>query len=476
MTEQAGAGEAWRLLARRFAYLLGAFWFREALQALFMIYLARREAATFGQFFLGLSLGQMVLFISEFGLNQHLAVLLSRRQNPPVALLAQASLLKAGLLVLAWLGLAGLVHWQGYSPELRLVVLVLAGGLGLEALASSFYVWLQIQDRQASEGGARAGACLLGFGYGFGALYLGATAWAVAAHRLLESLAGVLICLWLSMRSLGRAAFWPGWRGLAGTWGGGLVFTAMAAAAMFYNRLNIIFLERHAGEQALAQYGVTWQLVDGLTSLVVGLLLNNVLLPRFLRLWATDRQALLELARGAAHWLLMGSLALAWVLLAASEPIISLLYGPAYDQAAELQQWLSLCVVLGIMHNLAGYLMIAMGKQNLLLMFFVVVLGFNALACAWLIPGDPLPGAVGAILASKVLLALMSLGYCQRRLGLWRGWYLVWLATTLAAGGLIFLLGQAWLGQAAAAPALLPLAWLAWRRRPGAPNEHPDAG
>lgn len=60
---------------------------------------------------------------------------------------------------------------------------------------------------------------------------------------------------------------------------------------------------------------MTWQLVDGLTSLVVTMLLNNVLLPRFLRLWASDKQALLELARGAAHWLLVGSLALAWVLL-----------------------------------------------------------------------------------------------------------------------------------------------------------------
>lgn len=154
--------------------------------------------------------------------------------------------------------------------------------------------------------------------------------------------------------------------------------------------------------------------------------------------------------------------------MAASEPIISLFYGPSYDQAAQLQKWLSPCVLLGIMHNLAGYLMIVMGRQTLLLLFFLVVLGFNLMACVVLIPGDPLPGAVGAILASKALLALMSVGYCQWHLRLWQGRRLARLAVALAGGGLLYLLASPWLYQAAAAPALLPLALLAWWERPGA--------
>lgn len=234
--DRVDAGEGGRSLGRRFAYLLGAFWFREILQALFTIYLARREAATFGQFFLGLSLGQMVLFIAEFGLNQQLAVLLSRRQHTPASLLAQVAALKAVLLLLAFSGLVAFVYWQDYAPGLRLVTIMLAGGMGLEALTSSFYVWLQIEGRQASEGRARSGACLLGFGYGFSALYLGAAAWVVAAYRLVESLAGLGAGLLLAVRHRDRGGLWPGWSALAMTWNGGLVFTAMAAAAMLANR------------------------------------------------------------------------------------------------------------------------------------------------------------------------------------------------------------------------------------------------
>lgn len=457
---------SWRGLTRRFVYLLGAFWFGEALQSLFSICLARWDSVTFGQFFLGLSLGQMVLFVSEFGLNQHLAVMLSRKHAPTADLLIQASILKASLLLLSWLGLAGFVTWQGYSPSLRMVVLVLAAGLGLEAVASTFFVWLQIQGRQGSEAGIRAGASLLGFGHAFTSLWLGAAAWILVGYRLLESLAALAAIQRLAARTLLEGGLWPSWSSLWRNWSGGLVFTAMAAAAILYNRLNVIFLHNYAGDQHLAQYGAAWQLVDGLTNLVVVLLLNKVMLPKFLRLWESDRPALLELAREAAYWLLLASLALSFLLMAASQPIIGLLYGPAYSPAAQMQEWLSCTVVLGIMHNLAGYLMIAMGRQKLLLVFFLVTLCVNITACVLMIPSSPLAGAVAAMVVSKALLACMSVGYCHISLGLFVWPRIIKASLAAAAGVLIYLLASVWLGPVAAAVAgLMPLVILAWRQR-----------
>lgn len=418
MIAQLSAHKEWRGVPSRFAVLLGAFGWREALQAAFWIYLARHDSHTFGQFFLGLSLGQMVLVIVEFGLNQHLMAQLGRGHTAPWRLLKQAVVFKAALLGLVWLGLVAFTYWQGYSAELRAIVVMLAGGMGLEALASTYYVWLQVQGRQGNEAAIRMGASLLGFGLAFCGLWAGMATWLVAAYRLLESLAALLGTWALATRHLRGKDAIESRHSLWRDWGPSLVFAAMAMAAMFYNRLNVVFLERFGGEAALSQYGATWQLVDGLASLVVVLLLGNTMLPRFISLWQKDRVALIKMSRQAARWLLLASLALALLLAAASTQIMTLLYGPAYAAAGQLQKWLSAIVVLSIMHNLAGYLMIAMGAQRLLLVFMLAALLVNAVACATLIPACPLYGAVAAVIASKALLALLSLGYCQFRLGL----------------------------------------------------------
>ncbi len=82
----------------RFTHLLSAFFVREVLNSIFLIYLARKSTTSYGQFMLALSLGQILLLISEFGINQHLVSLLVREAG--AAALSRVTALKSGLLTL----------------------------------------------------------------------------------------------------------------------------------------------------------------------------------------------------------------------------------------------------------------------------------------------------------------------------------------------------------------------------------------
>src|SRR5512143_2401041 len=85
-------------ILQKFAYLLSARWLREALQAVFLIYLARVSATTYGEFILAVGLGSILLLVAEFGLNPPLVSLLAGKDGEPDAALTQVSILKGVLL------------------------------------------------------------------------------------------------------------------------------------------------------------------------------------------------------------------------------------------------------------------------------------------------------------------------------------------------------------------------------------------
>jgi O-antigen/teichoic acid export membrane protein len=451
-------------IIRKFAYLLSARWVREALQAVFLIYLARTSSTTYGEFMLAIGLGSILLLVAEFGLNLPLVSLLSQKDHDPNAALSQVVFLKAGLLVLALLGVLGFMEWQDYSPALKQVMFMLSAGVGLEALSNTFFVTLQVRGRQDLQGKVTALAAGLGFGYGILALLLGAPALLVAAFKLIESLvniAGGFILvraqggLRLKLPSLGR---------LGSTLRLGLVFALMEVAAILYNKANLFFLQKYAGAQGVAQYSVTWQTVDGISGLVSGLLLQSILYPLFVQLWESDRTKIPQLAQNTARWLMAAALVVMFVLFIESDRIIPLVYGPNYGQAIWLQKILVVTVAFAFFHNLAAFVMISMRLERLLLVFYLCGLGFNLLWCSLAIPRLPLLGAALAMVLTKGGVACCTVSFCQRRLGLIPRGPLRQLGLAVGVGALFYVVGHNRLPrEATEALALAPVLVVAGR-------------
>jgi len=447
---------------QRFACLLGAFGFREFLQTVFFIYLARTHPVAFGELFLALSVGSIIQFTTDLGFNQHLGVLLSNRKDSR-SLLLQVTVIKGGFLFCGCAVLFLFSLTQESSSSLRAVLMIVAFGLGLDSLASSFFVALEIENRQRDEGTVRCVAAGGGFLYGFSALCLGLASPFVAVFKLLEALINLIGSFSLSLRSLTSdprewrlAALWS-------TWKGGLLFTAIAAVSTLYNRLNVVFLQSTAGERVLAQYGVAWQLVDGVGGLVSELLLRSTLFPLFLILWNENRPVFVAKARQASSGLLVAGLLVSGAIYLESDRVISLLYGPTYGPAVAVMQSLAICVTISVIHNLAAYLLIVMGRTRELLGFYLLGLVVNLLACPFFIPRAPLLGAVAAVVVTRIIVAVCTIGACQRGLGLLSGRMILSVVVAVGIGVVVQTTGSGWVGRdLSALLTLAPLALLGW--------------
>jgi O-antigen/teichoic acid export membrane protein len=413
---------------------------------------------------LAIGLGGILVLVAEFGLNLPLVSLLNNKNSDPNAALSQVTLLKVVLLVLALIGVLGFMEWQDYSLPLKHVMFMLSAGVGLEALSNTFFVALQVRGRQDLQGKIKVLAAGLGFGYGLIALALGATPLTVAAFKLIESLVN-LGGSFILVRSRGRFRFeWPSLGRLGSTLQLGLVFALIEVSAIIYNKANLFFLQKYTGAQGVAQYSVTWQTVDGISGLVSNLLLQSILFPIFVKLWEVDRAKISLLAQNTARWLLAAAVVVMFLLFIESDRIITLIYGPKYPEAIWLQKLLAVTVVFAFMHNLAAFLMISMQFQRLLLIFYLGGLAFNLVWCTLVIPTAPLMGAALAMVLTKGGVALLTVSFCQRRLGLIPKQPLLQLGLAVLAGALLYLMGDGRLPrEAAEALALAPTLLLAGR-------------
>jgi O-antigen/teichoic acid export membrane protein len=400
----------------KIAYLLGARWLQEALQTVFFIYLARVSATTYGEFMMALGLGSILLMVTEFGLNLPFVGLAVRSQTKINDALSQVLVLKAGFFILAMTGALVFIGWQDYSPKLRQVLLVIGAGVALEALASTFFVVLQVKGRQDLEAKIRTAGTALGFGYGLLALFFGAAPLIIAFFKLIDSGVKLAGGAWLLVGRHGFQWLWPTLRKLKALTHLGLIFASMEITASIYNKANLFFLQKYGGAEAVAQYSAAWQVVDGFSCLVSGLILQNVLYPMFVRLWNKDRSAVVRLAQTTASWLLLLALPLMFLLWVESDRLIPLIYGVNYAQAIWLQQYLVVTILNAFCHNLAVFLLLSMGREKLLLSFYLMGLIINLLWCSLVLPSSPLLGAALAMIITKGAVAVLTVATAQYRL------------------------------------------------------------
>jgi len=452
----------WPIL-HRFSSLLGAHVWREILQAVFLLSLARHNSTAYGEVMLAFQFGAILLFLSEGGMNPFLVEHLTHDPAHRRDWLRRFSLVRLAVLLLMCLGAWIFTRMQGYSPHLRHLVLFLGGAIGLDALAGTFFVGLQVSGQQHREGRIRGLAATLGWGYSLAALAAGWGVFRLSIGKWIETLVGLVAAARTapSRDTPPEPVETPARPPLA--WRDYLPFAWLAIAAILYNKANIFFLQRWGGSDAVAQYSATWQLVDGLPILVSNLLLGRVLYPLFVLQWRTDRPALSRLLQQTARWLSLISLLAVLTLSLGSQPLIHLLYGPAYAEAARLQPLLVWSIPFALLHNTAAYLLLAAGRRWFLVMAYAAALVLNLALCRYGIPSAPLSGAAWAMVLTKGSLAALTVTAACRLFPFWRLSTLLELLAVAVAAGLIYAVLSPMAGVWALIPAWIPPALLAWR-------------
>ncbi|MBD5608514.1 MAG: oligosaccharide flippase family protein [Desulfovibrio sp.] len=454
-------------IPRRLGFILGAQWTRDISWTLFIILLSRRSPEILGEIVLALTFGYLVKTATDIGLNDFLLSTFARREGHPRGLLSEVSWLKLCALIIA-LGITWIVcGWQNYGEELKIIIFCIAGGLGLDALSDSFFALCQARGRQDVEMRIRIPAALIGIGFGIVAVIADWSPIAIALYKPIES----VCCAAFVVYALGDNPFGkidP--RALRDLWKNlkkGLVFTGMAACAMFYNKVNVIFLKKYGGNVDVGGYGVAWETIEGLSALVSSALLGKVIFPLLAKLWRENKDAFRDLAGQTARSLWAAALPLIYLIWVESDRFLTLVYGADYAYAVKAQQWLTPCLATAFLHNLAAYAMIGMRKQNLLFGFYLSGLLVNLVCCLTLIPPEPLGGAALSLTATKVWVAILTVGYFQGKARpMTAGQWIRLIAASLGAVSL-WLFTSPYLPRILAELlGLLPLLALLWRWRP----------
>ncbi len=456
-------------IPQRLGYILGAQWTRDLSWTIFTILLARQNPGTLGQIMLALSYGYLVKTAADVGLNDFLLSSFARSGKNARSLLGEVSWFKLVLLFFALIVTWLVTGWQGYDWSLRLVVMCIACGFGLDGVSDSFFALCQARGRQDVEMRVRIPAALLGIGYGIACVLLGAPTIWIAAFKPIES----LLLMAFALKAIGRnplARFgWAQFRDLLRQLKTGIIFTGMAGCAMLYNKLNVFFLKQYGGDAAVGGYSVAWETVEGLSTMVSGALLGKVIFPLLAKTWAEDKAAFKELSGQTARSLWAAALPVIFLIYVESDRFLTLVYGAQYSLSVTAQQLLTPCVATAFLHNLAAYAMISMQRHKLLLVFYVSGLVVNLICCCVLIPMEPLQGAALSLTATKVWVAIFTVGFFQatvRPMTLAQ-WCII-IGTGLGAFGLWYGLGHylaVW-REVAELAGLIPLLVLFWFWRP----------
>lgn len=455
-------------IPKRLGYILGAQWTRDLTWTVFTILLARHSKDALGQIMLALSFGYLVKTAADVGLNDFLLSSFAKRGRNSLKLLGEVSWFKLALLgvtlVLAWL----VTGWQGYDHDLRLVVMCIAAGFGLDGVSDTFFALCQARGRQDVEMRVRIPAALVGIGFGIACVVLDAPTLAIAAYKPIES----VLLMAFAVKALGRNPLrrfgLAQLKDLLGKLKVGLVFTGMAACTMFYNKVNVFFLKRYGGDASVGGYSVAWETVEGLSTLVSGALLGKVIFPLLASTWECDKDAFRELAGQTAKSLWAACMPLIFLIYVESDRFLTLVYGAQYATSVTAQQLLTPTIATAFLHNLAAYAMISMGRHRLLFGFYLTGLVFNLFCCSMLVPWSPIEGAAISLTATKVLVAIFTVGFFQATVRPMTGPQ--WLVVAIAAASAILIwLGLSRLGawrEVAELAGLVPLLVLFWFWRP----------
>lgn len=454
-------------IPRRLGFILGAQWTRDVSWLVFTILLARRSPEILGEIMLALSIGYLVKTVADVGLNDYLLSTFARGDTRPRALLGEVSWLKLAVLCIALLATWLVAQWQNYGQELRVIIMCIAGGLGLDAITDSFFALCQARGRQDVEMRIRIPSALCGLGFGIAAVALDCSPIAISLYKPVES----VFCLILVIAALGHNPFVNigigGILDLGSRMKQGLIFTGMAACAMFYNKINVIFLKKFGGNSDVGVYSVAWETVEGLSVLVSSALLGKVIFPLLARLWRENRAAFRRLAGQTARTLWAASLPLIFLICVESDRFLPFIYGPQYAQGVTAQQLLTPCVATAFLHNLAAYAMIGMKRHKLLFAFYLSGLIVNIFCCLVIIPRMPLAGAALALTITKVWVAILTVSFFQWIARPMTGMqWLIMLSACAASFGIWWLSGMYAPREVAELAGICPLLALFWRWRP----------
>jgi O-antigen/teichoic acid export membrane protein len=196
----------------------------------------------------------------------------------------------------------------------------------------------------------------------------------------------------------------------------GLPLAISGVLVISYARIDQVIVFSVGGSHEAGLYGAVYNILD--SSHFVPLSILTTITPIIAATWMIDRERMLRVVRFAAELLAVTSLgALAFVIVAA-EPIVRLIFGPGFVEAAPALPVLGAAFVFICFGYLQGSMLTVLGMQRRLLRISLIALVVNVAGNVALVPAIGFMGAAWMTLATEIVVCAASLRTILKRLEL----------------------------------------------------------
>ncbi len=416
-SQTASAGR--RVAAGSIARSLGELIAKGASVVFYLVAARRLGTSVFGDFMFGLSLSSVVLTFAGLGSEELLARQISRDRQEVHRLYHSITSLKALMLCLLSELILLIVVLDGYRGETLLALMLISGGIALERTARNYHAVFQGYERQDFLAISLIAARFTNSAVGVVALLMGADLLLVSVIFMVGSGMGNLSGFLMMRRYLvvpRRQVDVGRWREILKV---SIPLGLVSVLYLLLMRLDstmLAFIGGGAGDNSeLGQYGAAQRLIE--STMFVSWAIGGAMLPWFSR-HSGDTEV--TLARGyevalKAQCAVLMPIATGYVVLAT--PLIDLLYGDAYANAANSLRLLGLMTVLFGINTMVSVLMISREKPGRFTRPAAAVIAQNVIFNFILIPPYGATGAAFNALLSGVLLAIWMNRTVKRTIG-----------------------------------------------------------
>ncbi|GMV05524.1 MAG: hypothetical protein AMXMBFR53_18020 [Gemmatimonadota bacterium] len=365
----------------------------------------------FGAYGAAAALAVLLSVLASLGMHPLLVREMARAPERSGALIGAAHRLKAvsGLAMLVVAAALATRLFPG-DGEARAAVLVLATGWVLQAFAENLSAYYQATERMRRWTEASALFGLVSASLGI-ALLLATGSLAAFSGGFVAGWGAALAWLLAGLPPEARPTARGGWDEARALARGTVPFAMAFVALTLYCKVDVLLLRQWSGDEQVGLYSAAYKFVDVFQALVI--VAAGAAYPRLAR---TAR------ARGSGRWagarstevMILGSVPAGLTLYLVAQPLVLLLFGPAYAGAAPVLGWIGLLLPLLALSLHSAYVLGAAGRMRPVALLYALGVSANVAFNAWLIPHRGAEGAALARLGSETLLAAAFLVVVSR--------------------------------------------------------------
>lgn len=401
----------------RLAALIASQAVQDGVLSLLLLWLARTDQSGYGLFVFGAGVAAMMRSVLALGLDQYAIREFALAEQPRADLLRQMVRLKSLLSLLILAGLAGFSLVKGWGTHQALVVLVISLGRALDGVADAFFAVYRADGRQVREGAFQALANLSAAAWGVAAMLLGLGVLGLASFVVLAGGLKVALAVQGGLK-LDLSRWWSFELGFlpAGQVRAVLTIAGVSVLGSLYNYAQIFLLKQFHPLVEVAVYGAASDLANYLSGLVSSLLIGAILYPHLAQAATRGRGEVALMTRRYLGRLGLLGLAAGLFLSTLGGLVLTLLYGAKYEASVPLLRILGPATTLSFVNNLAIFAMLALREERRLLTYHLLPAGLCFGLGLWLIPWLGAEAAAINLLAARLGMFFLAVGWVYFKL------------------------------------------------------------